>query len=192
MIDPRSSPPPLPPYIVLFGPRGNCTLELCPVVYSVYGYRPSPAANGTFIALFVLAGMIHIYQGIRYKTWFVVTTVTIGCISGILGYIGRLMLYNNPFQFSAFMLQMSKPLDKDRVHLSELSLIVSDCSLRYIRTTVLLCCDLCDACPNYRGASPRAITIPTADSILVLHPYRFDFACYPSHRRRIDNCLRRQ
>lgn len=99
---------PLPPYIVVFGPGANCTLDLCPVQYSLYRYRPSLAANGTFIALFAVACIVHILQGIRYRTYFFTGAVIVGCTSAILGYIGRIMLYYNPFQFSAFMLQMSE------------------------------------------------------------------------------------
>lgn len=31
----------------------------------------------------------------------------VGCLSSVLGYVGRIMLYYNPFNFSGFMLQMS-------------------------------------------------------------------------------------
>ncbi|KKY26438.1 putative parasitic phase-specific protein psp-1 [Phaeomoniella chlamydospora] len=39
-------------YLIAYGPDANCTLELCPVTDSVYQYRPSLSASGTFIALF--------------------------------------------------------------------------------------------------------------------------------------------
>lgn len=32
----------------------------------------------------------------------------LGCISEIIGYIGRIMLYNNPWSFIGFMIQIGK------------------------------------------------------------------------------------
>ncbi|KAJ4155565.1 hypothetical protein LMH87_000803 [Akanthomyces muscarius] len=101
-----SAPHGIPPGTIVFGPKGNCTLAICPVQYSVYGYRPSLAANSVFIALFAAAGAIHLYQGIRWKSWLFMCSVLIGCVSAILGYIGRVMMHTNPFNFSAFMLQI--------------------------------------------------------------------------------------
>jgi hypothetical protein len=98
----------LPPYIVVFGPRANCTLDICPLSASVYGYRPSLAANAAFIALFSIAGAIHLYLGIRWKSWFFMACMLLGCVSAVIGYIGRIMMYYNPFNFAAFMMQISE------------------------------------------------------------------------------------
>ncbi|OAQ57606.1 parasitic phase-specific protein PSP-1 [Pochonia chlamydosporia 170] len=101
------SPPGIPPGTIIFGPKGNCTLDICPVEYSVYGYRPTLAVNIAFIILFAIAAGIHLYQGIRWKSWFFMACILVGCVSAILGYIGRVMMYYNPFNFSAFMLQIT-------------------------------------------------------------------------------------
>ncbi|KAL9632474.1 MAG: hypothetical protein Q9164_005297 [Protoblastenia rupestris] len=50
---------------IAYGPEANCTLAVCPVTVSVYQYRPSLAANTVFLALFGLALIIHIVQGIN-------------------------------------------------------------------------------------------------------------------------------
>lgn len=34
------------------GPKANCTVEVCPVALSVYGYRPSLAESGVLIGLY--------------------------------------------------------------------------------------------------------------------------------------------
>jgi hypothetical protein len=60
--------PGVPQGAIIFGSKANCTLDICPVKYSVYSYRPSLAANSTFIALFALAGIIHTYLGLRFRT----------------------------------------------------------------------------------------------------------------------------
>ena len=59
----------LPYGLIAFGPDANCTLDLCPVEWSVYQYRPSIPANSVFLALFGIAMFIHIYLGIRWRSW---------------------------------------------------------------------------------------------------------------------------
>lgn len=102
-------PPPgrMPGNFIVFGPRANCTLDLCPVEMSVYGYRPSLAANGAFIALFTIAAMIHAYLGIRWRSWWFMGCMVTGCFVITLGYIGRIILYYNPWSFAGFMMQIS-------------------------------------------------------------------------------------
>ncbi|RYP80417.1 hypothetical protein DL770_006222 [Monosporascus sp. CRB-9-2] len=99
-------PPPLPPYIVVFGPNANCTLELCPVVYSVYGYLPNFGANISFAILFGIAFIVHTWIGIKGRNWFFMTCVDVGCFSAVIGYIGRIIMHSNPFNFIAFMIQL--------------------------------------------------------------------------------------
>ncbi|KAK3901078.1 RTA1 like protein-domain-containing protein [Staphylotrichum tortipilum] len=95
-----------PPYAVVFGPRANCTLNICPLQYSVYGYRPSLAASYTFITLNALAGLVHAYLGFRWKQWWFMGCMLVGTVNAVIGYVGRVMMYWNPFNFSAFMLQI--------------------------------------------------------------------------------------
>lgn len=97
-----------PPNVVVFGPRANCTLDICPVQMSVYGYRPSLAANISFIALYALAALVHTWLGIRWKYWWFTGCILVGAVNAIIGYVGRVMLYYNPFNFAAFILQISE------------------------------------------------------------------------------------
>lgn len=96
----------LPNNLIAFGPNSNCTLALCPVEWTVYKYRPSLAANGTFIALYALAMATHLILGFRWKQWFFTSFMMLGCLFEIIGYIGRIILYNNPFSFGGFMIQI--------------------------------------------------------------------------------------
>lgn len=98
--------PPIPPYIVVFGPRSNCTLDLCPVEYSVYGYRPTLSANAIFLALYALSAIIHIYLGVRWKQWFFMGAMVAGAVNAVLGYAGRIWMWYNPFNFAAFIIQI--------------------------------------------------------------------------------------
>ncbi|KAF4466124.1 phospholipid-translocating ATPase [Fusarium albosuccineum] len=96
----------LPDGLVVFGPDANCTLDLCPIEWSVYQYRPSLPANIIFIILYAIAMGVHIFLGIRWKSWFYMAFMILGCFYEIIGYIGRLLLYNNPFSFPGFMIQI--------------------------------------------------------------------------------------
>lgn len=96
--------------MVVFGPGANCTLDICPVQLSVYGYRPSLVANITFIALYALASLIHTYLGISWKQWWFMTCMLVGAVNAIIGYVGRVMMYYDPFKFAPFMLQISECL----------------------------------------------------------------------------------
>lgn len=98
-----------PPGAVGFGPGSNCNLNNCPAEWSIYGYRPSLAANATFLALFVLIGMVHGYLGYRWRSWGFMVGMLLGCMSEVIGYAGRIMLYNNPFSFVGFMVQIGNP-----------------------------------------------------------------------------------
>ncbi|KAH7188323.1 RTA1 like protein-domain-containing protein [Fusarium flagelliforme] len=89
-----------------FGPDSPCNLDTCPIDYSLYGYRPSLAANIVFVVLFSLIGFVHVYLGFRWKSWGFMTGMLLGCISEVIGYVGRIMMYYNPFSFNAFMIQI--------------------------------------------------------------------------------------
>jgi len=98
----------LPNGLISYGPDENCTLSNCPVEASLYTYRPALGANGTFIALFAICMALHIWQGIRWREWGFMSAMVIGCLSEIIGYAGRIMLYYNPFSFPGFLIQISK------------------------------------------------------------------------------------
>ncbi|CAG9942751.1 unnamed protein product [Clonostachys rosea f. rosea IK726] len=94
------------PKVVVFGPGSNCTLEICPLDWSVYKYQPSLPANATFLALFGLAMVMHIYLGIHWRSWWFMAFMISGCIFEMIGYGGRIMLYRNPFSFPGFLIQI--------------------------------------------------------------------------------------
>ncbi|KAK6833122.1 hypothetical protein PG987_007816 [Apiospora arundinis] len=102
--------PRLPPgqsyYDISFGPKANCTLDICMVERTVYGYRPNLAANIVFLVLYVISGLIHLYLGFRSRSWFYTWSMVIGAVNAVVGYSGRIMMYYNPFSFPAFMIQI--------------------------------------------------------------------------------------
>jgi uncharacterized membrane protein len=94
--------------MVPFGPHANCTLDVCPVQYSVYGYRPSLGINGTFLALYLVAGIIHAVLGIMWRQWWFMSCMIAGTINAVIGYTGRILMYDNPFDYTAFIMQISE------------------------------------------------------------------------------------
>lgn len=92
----------------LFGQHNPCNLDKCPAELSIFGYRPSLAANVVFLVLFALIGVVHTYLGVRWRSWGFLTGIWLGCIAEILGYVGRIMAWYNPFSYYAFMIQISK------------------------------------------------------------------------------------
>ncbi|KAM0436719.1 hypothetical protein ACHAPT_002430 [Fusarium lateritium] len=89
-----------------FGSDSPCTLENCKIEWSLYGFRPSLAANVVFIALFGVIGLVHAYLGFRWKSWGFMAGMLLGCLSEVVGYVGRVMMWDNPFSFNAFMIQI--------------------------------------------------------------------------------------
>ncbi|KAI3337602.1 parasitic phase-specific protein PSP-1 [Xylariaceae sp. AK1471] len=92
--------------IIPFGPDATCTLELCPIEYSIFRYRPSLAANTTFVVLYFILLLIHLGLGLRFKSWWFTGCVIAGCVFNIIGYGARILLWENPFSFAGFLIQI--------------------------------------------------------------------------------------
>ena len=101
-----------PADLIAYGPDANCVPDhsspyYCPVSDSVYGYFPALGASITFLILFAIALALHLYQGLRHRTWWFMGSMIIGCVCEILGYGGRILLWQDPFSFNGFMLQIT-------------------------------------------------------------------------------------
>lgn len=127
-----------PPGVVTFGPDSTCTLDSCPIEWSVYGYQPSVPVNAVFIGLFAIGGLVHAYLGFRWKTWWFMCCMIVFSINSCIGYGGRIWLHYEPFNFDAFMMQMSTWIHNS---LALLSVVEADrrVSLRHHRSRLLLC-----------------------------------------------------
>jgi len=88
------------------GDNSNCTVSVCPVELSVYGYRPSLAASGTLISLYALCMGVQIMLGFHYRTWWFMTCMVLGCIDEIIGYVGRILYWQNPWGQAGFLIQI--------------------------------------------------------------------------------------
>jgi hypothetical protein len=88
------------------GDNSNCTVSVCPIELSVYGYRPSLAASGTLIALYSICMIIQLFLGFKHRTWWYMISMFFGCLDEILGYVGRILYWRNPWQQTGFIMQI--------------------------------------------------------------------------------------
>lgn len=96
----------LPGGLIAFGPSANCTLELCPIEASILQYQPSIPATSVAIAIFGLSLLVNVAQGCYFRTWGFMAGLVCGCILEIIGYAGRLIIHDNPFDFNGFIIQI--------------------------------------------------------------------------------------
>ncbi|KAI0164311.1 RTA1 like protein-domain-containing protein [Hypoxylon sp. FL1284] len=80
----------------------DCTLTRCSPDF--LANKPSLAGNAVFIALFAILVPLALGLGVRYKTSVFATTISTGLALEVLGYVGRILLYNNPTSRPDFIL----------------------------------------------------------------------------------------
>jgi hypothetical protein len=86
----------------------NCTSisPECPIEETIYGYYPSLGANSWGVAFFGLCCLINIALGWRFKTWTYMIAMVLATFTSSLGYVGRIIMHNNPWNEPGFMLQI--------------------------------------------------------------------------------------
>lgn len=92
--------------------ENSCTKGTCPLESSYWAYLPSLAANGLFLALFSLSFVLFVGQSMFSRRFLGFTIAMLsGCFLEILGYVGRIMSWYNPFD------QVSPPFSITTFHL---------------------------------------------------------------------------
>jgi hypothetical protein len=79
---------------------------LCPVEATTYGYYPNLAGNIFFTVFFGILALFQLGIGVYYRTWTFMLAVAAGAILELAGYIGRVLMHSNPWNSSAFKLQI--------------------------------------------------------------------------------------
>jgi hypothetical protein len=64
---------------------GSCTVETCDISQSTYGYYPSKPSNIAFLAIFVISLLVHIFQGIKWKSWTFLIALGVGTLMEAVG-----------------------------------------------------------------------------------------------------------
>lgn len=76
----------------------SCTFEICNIDDSFYGYRPSRAANIAFAAIFGFSLAAFVLQSFISRRFIGFSIAMIlGTLCELIGYIGRILMYNNPW-----------------------------------------------------------------------------------------------
>lgn len=70
----------------------------CPIEATLYGYRPTLGATALFAAIFALNLVITLVFMVRSRLWSFQAWLSVGLIFEIIGYAGRLMMYQDPWK----------------------------------------------------------------------------------------------
>lgn len=82
----------------------NCTVGTCPLSCAQVEYLPTIVGNLTYAVVFGLLLLAQIGLGIKYRTWGFMVGMTCGLILEVVGYVGRIALHDNPFDFNNFIM----------------------------------------------------------------------------------------
>ncbi|KAJ5082115.1 hypothetical protein N7532_011158, partial [Penicillium argentinense] len=92
--------------------RATSTLECTevtpdwPVEATIYGYAPNLPATIIFCTLFAICCIVQLAQTIKWRMWSYGIAVLLGAPSEVIGYIGRILLHNNPYSDAGFEAQI--------------------------------------------------------------------------------------
>lgn len=78
----------------------------CPVQRSLYGYYPSLPANAFFLAFFAVCMIANTILGTWKRTWTYLIAMFFGCLAQVIGYAGRIIMNDNPFNMVGFQIQI--------------------------------------------------------------------------------------
>lgn len=72
----------------------------CPSDGSPLGYAPNLAASAIFMGIFGISTVGHLILGWKYQTWSFMIAMLLGSISEVVGYLGRILMHDNPYRLS--------------------------------------------------------------------------------------------
>lgn len=81
-----------------------CTNKICPLVYGELRYVPSFAGNLAYLLIFAACLLAQVVLGLLFRTWGFLFGMLFGCLLEIAGYVGRLLLHSNDFDFNYFVM----------------------------------------------------------------------------------------
>lgn len=79
----------------------------CPADGSSLGYAPNMAASIVFLGIFSISLVAHVALGWKYKTWTFLIAMALGSSSEMVGYLGRILMHNNPYKLSTLVFDPS-------------------------------------------------------------------------------------
>jgi hypothetical protein len=82
----------------------TCPLELDGEFLGNMNYYPSLGGNAFFAAVFGVLLLVQLVLGIRYKTWGFLIGMSGGLILEVLGYVARILMRDNMFTNTYFIM----------------------------------------------------------------------------------------
>jgi len=83
-----------------------CTLATCPLDCAYVHFLPTVGGNAAYAAILGLLLIAQVGLGIRYRTWGFMVGMIFGLLLEVLGYVGRALMHQNPFDFNYFLLYL--------------------------------------------------------------------------------------
>jgi hypothetical protein len=74
-----------------------CNITTCDLTLAHFDYIPSLGGNALYAAIFSIYIIANLYLGIRHKAWGYMAAMFFGLVGEVIGYIGRILLNQNPF-----------------------------------------------------------------------------------------------
>ncbi|KAF2022779.1 RTA1-domain-containing protein [Setomelanomma holmii] len=87
-------------------PNVRCTLETCCLAQSSFLYLPNWGGNLFFTIYFAVLCIPQLWLGIRYRQTGFAIGMLLGLILEVVGYAGRLILHNDPFDSNGFLIYL--------------------------------------------------------------------------------------
>jgi hypothetical protein len=92
--------------ITTFDCDPNNLTPLCQQLLNIAGtvnYVPTLPGNALYLAIFVVILIVHITQGIIYRTWSYMICMIFGLVLEAIGYGARIGMYLNPWASNPFL-----------------------------------------------------------------------------------------
>ena len=83
-----------------------CTVGTCPLDDAFIHYQPTVVGNSIYLAFFAAILIAQTVQAITYRTPGFYVGVFCGLVLEIVGYAGRLLLHNDPFNINYFIIYL--------------------------------------------------------------------------------------
>jgi len=83
-----------------------CTLQTCDLSLGQLEYLPSVWGNAVFVGVFGILLPLHIFLGIKYKTWGFMAGLILGTVLETVGYVVRILLHYSIFDKDYFILYL--------------------------------------------------------------------------------------
>jgi hypothetical protein len=82
---------------ILINNTALCNISVCDLTLAHFDYIPSIGGNAVYTAIFGLYIFAQLFLGIHYKSWGYMTAMFFGLAGEFIGYIARILLWQNPF-----------------------------------------------------------------------------------------------